>query len=124
MGSKRLRMGLSTLLKLYKVSLKASLSAKVIRRTNSKTVTAWLVIDLLISLGLGLYYFFFRYVSALGWAPFQWMLKNKFFIVLAGFRAARSPLTNSMCRGLLHSLGYLFCTLSEREACEAASRSH
>ena len=80
MGAKRLRMGLKAWQKLFERS-------QVIRRTNSKTVTAWLVIDLLISVGLGLYYFFFKYVSALGWAPFQFMLKNKFFIVLAGFRA-------------------------------------
>jgi len=60
----------------------------VIRRTNSKTVSAWLMIDLFISLALGMYYFFFRYVPALGVAPFAFMRGFKFFIVVATFRAA------------------------------------
>jgi len=46
------------------------------------------MIDLLISLGLGIYYFFFRYVPALGFAPLAFMRGFKFFIVVATVRAA------------------------------------
>jgi len=46
------------------------------------------MIDLFISLGLGVYYFFFRYVPALGVAPFAFMRGFKFFIVVATVRAA------------------------------------
>lgn len=67
-----------------------STSGWVIRHTNSKTVSAWLTIDLLISLGLGVYYFFFRYVSSLGLNALSVMSSFKFYIFVAGFRAACS----------------------------------
>eukprot|EP00435_Cladocopium_sp_Y103_P049186 s601_g14.t1 len=67
-----------------------STSEWVIRRTNSKSVSAWLTIDLLISLGLGVYYFFFRYVSSLGLNALSVMNSFKFYMIVAGFRAACS----------------------------------
>lgn len=67
-----------------------STSGWVIRHTNSKTVSAWLTIDLLISLGLGVYFFFFRYVSSLGLNALSVMSSFKFYIFVAGFRAACS----------------------------------
>lgn len=60
----------------------------VVKHTNSRTVAAWLCIDLFISLGLGTYYFLFRYVSSLGWVPLQMMNNFKFYVLVAGIRAA------------------------------------
>eukprot|EP00439_Symbiodinium_sp_Y106_P013393 s3914_g1.t3 len=60
----------------------------VVRHTNSRTVVVWLCIDLFISLGLGTYYFLFRYVSSLGWVPLQMMSNFKFYVLIAGIRAA------------------------------------
>ncbi|CAJ1426281.1 unnamed protein product [Effrenium voratum] len=59
----------------------------VIKKTNSKTVSLWLLVDFGISAGLGAYFFFFRYVSSLGWVPIRIMNNFKFYIFIAGVRA-------------------------------------
>mmetsp|Transcript_36931 Transcript_36931/g.51523 ORF Transcript_36931/g.51523 Transcript_36931/m.51523 type:complete len:862 (-) Transcript_36931:147-2732(-) len=81
-------MGKSWFSQLYGHKLVRNTSDWVVRHTNSRTVVVWLCIDLFISLGLGTYYFLFRYVSSLGWVPLQMMNNFKFYVLVAGIRAA------------------------------------